>query len=946
MPEEGFHITDERLPLIADATGLAGGTFEVGFKVGTTRSSKRLPVGTLLQVVNDNLPGPNLRPSLQQHVRYLSSTAPGFGADGPDSSLDTLDENDLCLNATCSVEFENGQQTWGEYVVRYDETGPLRVWRDGTFRNGGKVPARWVRRDSAAATTQGIPAFNPAAVRLAAGAQVVYNSLIFEALQELRRADFGNNQLPLPTDVTYYKEISRSTPQQAEQTVGHPLLRELMGEDQLKAGRWYRVTGRGDGLDVLVEGLNANSLAGEDAYTVPAGADAPVLPVRYDAVNNVALPRAAGGANIEQISYNELLFQADDADYISAGRTYWITDRPNGPETVYAEFDTTESRVCEAARVAGLPGLFRYDLTTDELTPLESGITEAQAVTAVANSGLFGRRVDLIACAVVYPASGGTPQFFQTAQQACDAAAAGDQVHIRGTHSTLDVRHTLHIVAYGARFTGQVVLFWHAWYAQPSTTTWRGGTFEANVFLGRNPGNGLNKIRVWDARFEGPSAFIQSHTNNTDNPGPPDQYSFTNCHLTHVAFNQLNAYNQTQALYFSRCVFKPHVSTFAIFRGAMHSASLITAHDCRFEPNAAGFFDTPASAGKVQLHGLSTAPLDIVTNLLSDGLRVVTSADPFAVPAGAETVYPAGGGGGVSQSYVDNADTLLRNRIVTLESELTDAENDINSLENRVQDLEDAPASSGGGGGIDYTQEIVHTASATLTSAALSKSHVLSGNAPLTLTLPAPAPGQRISVRVDRSSTAVHTVLVAGSGLVDGGPARALWAQESMQMVALSGGEWQSTGGRRRPMRGHARRGVGQGFSFGPNDFAQLPLTEPAQAGLPLSVSAGGILVRRSGFYTAATYSIFSNCYAGQLHEPLVRVGVAGGTMRLVAVGSLVTSGTATDRKFAEGGIATAPFFVEAGEIVELAYYTQEGLMLVVNNPSTLANLAITEVLD
>lgn len=78
---------------------------------------------------------------------------------------------------------------------------------------------------------------------------------------------------------------------------------------------------------------------------------------------------------VEVIRYADLLFKADDQDYIAPQRTYAITQRPEGGATVYAQFDTTESRVCEYARVEGQAGLFRYSLTTNQLTPVSGAGT-------------------------------------------------------------------------------------------------------------------------------------------------------------------------------------------------------------------------------------------------------------------------------------------------------------------------------------------------------------------------------------------------------------------------------------------------------------------------------------------------------------------------------------------------------------------------------------------
>lgn len=262
--------------------------------------------------------GPNFRPDLIKQVgvkRHSDfSRARGY------MSMEDLEPLLMCLGTRIFVELPPAGES-GEYVVVYDETSTMNVWREATFR-GETVPASIVPVESPQAIGASVPEFDPfdplgydGPDANGRGAAVVRRTvnfvvLFYSALQNIAPDDFpGGFPVPgTPGGAAYWREASPPNPV-------------------------YRA--------------------------------------------------------FEQIKHAVLLFQADDSDYISAGRIYAITDRPNGVETVYAEFDTTESRVCEKARVAGLTGLFRYDLTTDTLTPLESGITEQQAVEAVRNSGEF-----------------------------------------------------------------------------------------------------------------------------------------------------------------------------------------------------------------------------------------------------------------------------------------------------------------------------------------------------------------------------------------------------------------------------------------------------------------------------------------------------------------------------------------------------------------------------
>ncbi len=61
----------------------------------------------------------------------------------------------------------------------------------------------------------------------------------------------------------------------------------------LRIGVVYRIKSRGAGLpDVLAEALTSASLASQEAYTVPAGADLPLTPCSYDVGTNTTTERA------------------------------------------------------------------------------------------------------------------------------------------------------------------------------------------------------------------------------------------------------------------------------------------------------------------------------------------------------------------------------------------------------------------------------------------------------------------------------------------------------------------------------------------------------------------------------------------------------------------------------------------------------------------------------
>lgn len=89
-----------------------------------------------------------------------------------------------------------------------------------------------------------------------------------------------------------------------------------------------------------------------------------------------------------RIAWNALVSRFED-EQMPEGKLCQIYGRLNGEPDVYATFDEVYSRFSEGARVAGMPGLFRYDLAFDEATPIVSGgeLTTAALLNKIQDGG-------------------------------------------------------------------------------------------------------------------------------------------------------------------------------------------------------------------------------------------------------------------------------------------------------------------------------------------------------------------------------------------------------------------------------------------------------------------------------------------------------------------------------------------------------------------------------
>lgn len=308
--------------------------------------------------------------------------------------------------------------------------------------------------------------------------------------------------------------------------------------------------------------------------------------------------------------------------------------------------DVLEAATFEALPAAGEAGkiymaldtnmLYRWDGKYILLTSSGLTINQVAALNAaplLSNTNPVASLSDVSAPAELRRTTGSILPF-ATAAAAITAADAGDTLVLRGIHPEISVTKTLHLIAYGATLAGVVI----SWKEFPGglRSTWKGGRLTGRFFTGRTGvPESPHKCQISDVDF-GLGSYLQSHTNDTEHKGAADEFSFFNCHITHIQFNQRteDVYNQRQSLYFSGCSFVPDTAG-AVFRGMMYSQSTISAHNCRFQPQPGNvMFDAkPNEAGKLSLHGLTTVALPVgFINLLSNGLQVITNADPFAFP--------------------------------------------------------------------------------------------------------------------------------------------------------------------------------------------------------------------------------------------------------------------------------------------------------------------------
>jgi hypothetical protein len=103
---------------------------------------------------------------------------------------------------------------------------------------------------------------------------------------------------------------------------------------------------------------------------------------------------------------------------LEPGQTYEVTDRPGDGAVVYAVFDTDATEVSEFARVQGQPGLWRYDVVADALTPLDAELVERVTdIESVTNRMTAG----------AYYSNFGNVQYHVSAQAALDSISTAAQ---------------------------------------------------------------------------------------------------------------------------------------------------------------------------------------------------------------------------------------------------------------------------------------------------------------------------------------------------------------------------------------------------------------------------------------------------------------------------------------------------------------------------------------
>jgi hypothetical protein len=313
---------------------LPGGLFEFEKRLanGDFQSTK-LSAGILLQGLTQQLPGPNNRKDLRKYVRAYDTNTPEYypGA----STLESISNPEfLCLSTECEVTFgPAGNEK--VYKIAYDPTGPLQVYEDGRF-TGGKVPARWVLKDSPAAATTGIETFNDLTDRYPRGKQVIAllpgstTARLFElqpqnaALTEILRANFTSNRMPAPTGLSsdvYWIERPLTPPGYVGfQQIGVALARQLVALQQVTPARFYRVLRYGEppppgpggitqappraAYDVLIWGLTPKSFSETLAWQVDNATNAVTAEGSYNLAED-QFTAGSGGLGFTPITANQ-----------------------------------------------------------------------------------------------------------------------------------------------------------------------------------------------------------------------------------------------------------------------------------------------------------------------------------------------------------------------------------------------------------------------------------------------------------------------------------------------------------------------------------------------------------------------------------------------------------------------------------------------------------------
>ncbi|SDZ00667.1 hypothetical protein [Hymenobacter psychrophilus] len=432
---------DQVLGKLFEMEGRDGSGNPTGWRVG---------FATLLQALTAYGAGPNERRDLRKAVQLEKATQIVAGA-GEVSTLDTLPIDFLCLGCTCRVEVDQtGQKTDKDWVLVSDANGPLQVWRDGTFRLGGKVPARWVPAGSTAAIAAGVQQFNPTAARYAVAEQVVYQGRFWQATAEMIRTQFPGNLIPTPDGTNgFWEEVSKSNTTVLYQRAGVPLMRQLQLEEELITGRTYELA-RGANGNVLVTAIGdtGRELSPVALWRNPATQQ--WEQAGYDLATDTVSELETGGAGIRYFPQDY-----EDADVLLTRGEIWVTtdgdwygieltqvvntqpfaDTPGefrllsgmggpGGAPQWSAGEQLEGSLVYYAGVLYRVKVYRANGTTPPgptttATYEAISYTDAQAVQAVRNSNEFATLAELR-----YPVEaviGGQVRRFATVQAAIDA---------------------------------------------------------------------------------------------------------------------------------------------------------------------------------------------------------------------------------------------------------------------------------------------------------------------------------------------------------------------------------------------------------------------------------------------------------------------------------------------------------------------------------------------
>ena len=332
---------------ISSAAELLGALLEVEKRLASgAYQSAKLPLGVLFQGLNQQLAGPNDRRDLRKAVRCYDTRTPGYNAG--DSTLTGLNQEYISLHTVCTVEFgPDGYDV--EYEVRYDPTGPLRVYLDGRF-TGAKLEGRWFRLGSEEAAMANIPLFHA----YAASGYPTVGTTVRQTIAGADRLFVSLQAMPLPVPAqgypvpsgtgptAFWKEVAPpTTPTALYQRLSSTQARALQNEEEVYPNRLYEITPAPLVLQAGQEPPPDNGIGSRKILTtglfdgisfspvaVRVEADGTFTPGRYTLTDTEESFVAAGEGDITryvgQPANNNIALGANGFNDITSGQDHFI----------------------------------------------------------------------------------------------------------------------------------------------------------------------------------------------------------------------------------------------------------------------------------------------------------------------------------------------------------------------------------------------------------------------------------------------------------------------------------------------------------------------------------------------------------------------------------------------------------------------------------------------